>query len=599
MPTEDPPKMKIVCDSCGAKYSIADEKVAGKVFKIRCKKCSNTIVVRGDAEGHDDDEATRVFDHGADAIWHVVVDGQQQGPYAPIQIVGLLNTGRIDWEAYVWKEGFDGWLPLRQVDELVQAIGGDGPPPASSEGEAPTTEEAAPAEDDPFASSGGEFSGGAAASAPSQDLFASSAPAEDPFASSSSASPFGETSSDVVSSPAPAASSPRVSESQAMTGARNENSVLFSLSNLQALAGSGSSSTPSASSVSRPQAAPAGAASGDASGLIDIRNLASANAAIGGPKKESAESAVDELLSVGTGAGFTGGLGGSPLLGGSPALGGSPVLGGSPLLGGVAEEQAVAAPVAAPKSSKLMPILATVGFLGLGAAVAFLAMREPQTVVVEKTIEVKTPVPVATAEQPAEAAGAAAAPEPSAPAEAAKPEETKTASSSTSKPASSSSSSKTSTSSSSSSTKTASTSTSSGSSMTSTSSSSMTSTSSSSSGSKDIGSLLDRAVSGSTTTSTTMSSSSSGSSLPDTPDRSAVASALGSVAATVRVCGNGEAGTARAAVTFSGSSGAVSNVSVTGVSDSVAKCVERAVKGVKVPPFRQSTFNVTYPYRVQ
>ncbi|MBW2212228.1 MAG: zinc-ribbon domain-containing protein, partial [Deltaproteobacteria bacterium] len=29
--------MKIVCDSCGAKYSIADEKVAGKIFKIRCK----------------------------------------------------------------------------------------------------------------------------------------------------------------------------------------------------------------------------------------------------------------------------------------------------------------------------------------------------------------------------------------------------------------------------------------------------------------------------------------------------------------------------------------------------------------------------------
>ena len=26
--------MKIVCDNCGAKYSIADEKVAGKVFRI-------------------------------------------------------------------------------------------------------------------------------------------------------------------------------------------------------------------------------------------------------------------------------------------------------------------------------------------------------------------------------------------------------------------------------------------------------------------------------------------------------------------------------------------------------------------------------------
>ena len=40
--------MKIVCESCGAKYSIADEKVAGKVFKIRCKKCSAVIVVKGD-----------------------------------------------------------------------------------------------------------------------------------------------------------------------------------------------------------------------------------------------------------------------------------------------------------------------------------------------------------------------------------------------------------------------------------------------------------------------------------------------------------------------------------------------------------------------
>ena len=39
--------MKIVCDNCATKYSIADEKVRGKVFKIRCKKCSHIIVVRG------------------------------------------------------------------------------------------------------------------------------------------------------------------------------------------------------------------------------------------------------------------------------------------------------------------------------------------------------------------------------------------------------------------------------------------------------------------------------------------------------------------------------------------------------------------------
>ncbi len=31
--------MKIVCDNCATKYQIADEKVSGKAFKIRCKKC--------------------------------------------------------------------------------------------------------------------------------------------------------------------------------------------------------------------------------------------------------------------------------------------------------------------------------------------------------------------------------------------------------------------------------------------------------------------------------------------------------------------------------------------------------------------------------
>ena len=37
--------MKFVCDRCLTKYSIADEKVRGKILKIRCKTCSNVITV--------------------------------------------------------------------------------------------------------------------------------------------------------------------------------------------------------------------------------------------------------------------------------------------------------------------------------------------------------------------------------------------------------------------------------------------------------------------------------------------------------------------------------------------------------------------------
>src|SRR5258706_4835979 len=92
--------MKIVCDNCATKYSIADEKVRGKVFKIRCKKCSHIIVVRG-GEGaaaesaHANDggfpeeapslqpakAAPAAAPLGAgEAVWDLVVDRQQIGP---------------------------------------------------------------------------------------------------------------------------------------------------------------------------------------------------------------------------------------------------------------------------------------------------------------------------------------------------------------------------------------------------------------------------------------------------------------------------------------------------------------------------------------
>src|SRR5688500_2053196 len=120
---EGPDPMKIVCESCGAKYSIADEKVAGKVFKIRCKKCSAVIVVKG--ESPDGEEATRVYDYGGEAIWHVVVAGEQQGPFAPRQIGELLAENKIDWEAYVWREGMDGGQPAKDVEALVSAVMAD------------------------------------------------------------------------------------------------------------------------------------------------------------------------------------------------------------------------------------------------------------------------------------------------------------------------------------------------------------------------------------------------------------------------------------------------------------------------------------------
>ena len=118
--------MKIVCDACSAKYSIADEKVQGKVFKIRCKKCSNIIVVRGTGgaeeaaapapapAGSFDQKETRVYDYGSgenaeagadEGVWHIVVDQEQVGPLTVADVQTRFAAGEIDGESYIWRSG--------------------------------------------------------------------------------------------------------------------------------------------------------------------------------------------------------------------------------------------------------------------------------------------------------------------------------------------------------------------------------------------------------------------------------------------------------------------------------------------------------------
>src|SRR5690349_14035052 len=139
--------MKIVCDACSAKYSIADDKVKGKVFKIRCKKCSNIIVVRGSAGAAEepaqpqyDQKETRVYDYnqgyddggaaagggGDESVWHVVIDQEQVGPMTMAEVQQRFSAGQIDADTYIWKEGFADWQPLSQVDVFAGLAAGGG-----------------------------------------------------------------------------------------------------------------------------------------------------------------------------------------------------------------------------------------------------------------------------------------------------------------------------------------------------------------------------------------------------------------------------------------------------------------------------------------
>src|SRR6185295_17848339 len=118
--------MKIVCDSCSTKYSISDDKVRGKVFKIRCKKCSHIIVVKGTTEA----PAAEAPQAAPDAVWHLVVEGDQVGPLTEADLRGRLTRSEISAENYVWKEGFADWLRLADVPEFADLAP---PPPAAGE----------------------------------------------------------------------------------------------------------------------------------------------------------------------------------------------------------------------------------------------------------------------------------------------------------------------------------------------------------------------------------------------------------------------------------------------------------------------------------
>lgn len=368
--------MKIVCDSCGTKYSIADEKVRGKVFKIRCKKCSHIIVVRGGETGGPEATAAPAAEGG----WHLVIDGEQVGPIADADVRTKIERGEVKGDTYTWKEGFADWVKLSAVPEFAGLVAEDVAGANVGAG-----------------GGGGDLFTGAAAAAPAngadrarrssgagRSLFGGGG-ASDVFAAPAASARSGGGDLFGSAAAAPAAEESRWPSSgaaaaghdggrvESLTGQRHENSVLFSLSNLQSLAMPAAKPAATASS---------GSSATEGSGLIDIRAMAASTLGSSG----------------GPGPSF-GGFGG----GGSSAADDLPAFGAfSP-----------AAPVLLPLSSRSGPpawvyviiALFALAIAGIGLA-AYKVLSAKSPVLVEQVQQIPAP------QEPAKAAPAA--PEPGA-----------------------------------------------------------------------------------------------------------------------------------------------------------------------------------------
>ncbi|HTR51919.1 MAG TPA: GYF domain-containing protein [Kofleriaceae bacterium] len=149
--------MKFLCDRCKTRYSIGDDRVRGKILKIRCKNCANVITVRegmtdvaaaGESgpirrknpttnapnASHTQSVANAARGNGALASafasqmtkpppaleeeWYVSIDGEQSGPFSLAEAQRWVAAKAFDADLHCWSEGFDDWLPVDKVSHF-------------------------------------------------------------------------------------------------------------------------------------------------------------------------------------------------------------------------------------------------------------------------------------------------------------------------------------------------------------------------------------------------------------------------------------------------------------------------------------------------
>ena len=311
--------MKISCQSCAAKYTIADEKVVGKIVKIRCKKCSATIVINGndtaalaaggaDTSGMPDFAPTESI---AGEPWTVNVADGDQRTLTIGEIVQLYKAGIIAEDSYCWRDGMGDWLPLKEIDILHGACtarstiepdieAGIARPEAYSNGqgdEAPapaataSATQLSPAPGLSAPTPGPGLFGDAPAPAAARRVGGGRAGGADLFGAVAKAGGDDDVMTSVPMSGGrqlPSGGGGGDLDEPKLTGQRNESSVLFSLSAL----------------TEKAPDAPSSSKTTEGSGLIDIRALAAPRS---GPV-DSGRAKVDDIMNLGGGGAFSAAL---------------------------------------------------------------------------------------------------------------------------------------------------------------------------------------------------------------------------------------------------------------------------------------------------
>jgi len=159
--------MKFTCDNCGTRYSIPEERVAGKILKIRCKKCENIIVVKGESPAPSVAAPAVIAPQPKPVIvapapapvaapkpetkpetkpeikpeikpkpapqpkparrqveveWFYSKGGRQAGPVPASELRELIRSRVIGPRSMAWREGMEDWVRIEKIEEFASEI---------------------------------------------------------------------------------------------------------------------------------------------------------------------------------------------------------------------------------------------------------------------------------------------------------------------------------------------------------------------------------------------------------------------------------------------------------------------------------------------
>ncbi len=105
--------VKVQCSTCNARYGIPEERLKGKVLKIRCKECQTIIEVRPPIA------AKGVLERGTKQ-WFVVVKRERLGPFTEQEIRERFQRGEVKPKSYCWRRGFPQWERLKNIPDFAE-----------------------------------------------------------------------------------------------------------------------------------------------------------------------------------------------------------------------------------------------------------------------------------------------------------------------------------------------------------------------------------------------------------------------------------------------------------------------------------------------